>query len=122
LIQCCKNQLLSGRNIFVFRLSLIGYDNANEEIANTMMIYEGFTTNYDSHAFTSGEVGTVGVTVTYSGKTASFNVSVAAVPVAENTLHLSSDDFVSTSYAANNGEHTKPSVMLRAILSILLIR
>ncbi len=86
------------------------------------MIYEGFTTNYDSHAFTSGEVGTVGVTVTYSGKTASFNVSVAAVPVAENTLHLSSDDFVSTSYAANNGEHTKPSVMLRAILSILLIR
>jgi hypothetical protein len=87
-----------------------------------MMIYEGFTTNYDSHAFTSGEVGTVGVTVTYSGKTASFNVSVAAVPVAENTLHLSSDDFVSTSYAANNGEHTKPSVDASSDIKYLLIR
>lgn len=105
-----KTNYLVGETFSSSGLSLIGYDNANEEIANTMMIYEGFTTNYDSHAFTSGEVGTVGVTVTYSGKTASFNVSVAAVPVAENTLHLSSDDFVSTSYAANNGEHTKPSV------------
>lgn len=105
-----KTEYLVGETFSSSGLSLIGYDNANEEIANTMMIYEGFTTNYDSHAFTSGEVGTVGVTVTYSGKTASFNVSVAAVPVAENTLHLSSDDFVSTSYAANNGEHTKPSV------------
>jgi len=105
-----KTNYLVGETFSSLGLSLIGYDNANEEIANTMMIYEGFTTNYDSHAFTSGEVGTVGVTVTYSGKTASFNVSVAAVPVAENTLHLSSDDFVSTSYAANNGEHTKPSV------------
>lgn len=105
-----KTEYLVGETFSSSGLSLIGYDDANEEIANTMMIYEGFTTNYDSHAFTSGEVGTVGVTVTYSGKTASFNVSVAAVPVAENTLHLSSDDFVSTSYAANNGEHTKPSV------------
>ena len=104
-----KTEYLVGETFSSSGLSLIGYDNANEEIANTMMIYEGFTTNYDSHAFTSGEVGTVGVTVTYSGKTASFNVSVAAVPVAENTLHLSSDDFVSTSYAANNGEHTKVS-------------
>ena len=104
-----KTNYLVGETFSSSGLSLIGYDNANEEIANTMMIYEGFTTNYDSHAFTSGEVGTVGVTVTYSGKTASFNVSVAAVPVAENTLHLSSDDFVSTSYAANNGEHTKVS-------------
>lgn len=104
-----KTNYLVGETFSSLGLSLIGYDNANEEIANTMMIYEGFTTNYDSHAFTSGEVGTVGVTVTYSGKTASFNVSVAAVPVAENTLHLSSDDFVSTSYAANNGEHTKVS-------------
>jgi len=104
-----KTNYLVGETFTSSGLSLIGYDNANEEIANTMMIYEGFTTNYDSHAFTSGEVGTVGVTVTYSGKTASFNVSVAAVPVAENSLHLSSDDFVSTSYAANNGEHTKVS-------------
>ena len=104
-----KTNYLVGETFSSLGLSLIGYDNANEEIANTMMIYEGFTTNYDSHAFTSGEVGTVGVTVTYSGKTASFNVSVAAVPVAENSLHLSSDDFVSTSYAANNGEHTKVS-------------
>lgn len=104
-----KTNYLVGETFSSSGLSLIGYDNANEEIANTMMIYEGFTTNYDSHAFTSGEIGTVGVTVTYSGKTASFNVSVAAVPVAENTLHLSSDDFVSTSYAANNGEHTKVS-------------
>ena len=104
-----KTNYLVGETFSSLGLSLIGYDNANEEIANTMMIYEGFTTNYDSHAFTSGEVGTVGVTVTYSGKTASFNVSVAAVPMAENTLHLSSDDFVSTSYAANNGEHTKVS-------------
>ena len=104
-----KTNYLVGETFSSLGLSLIGYDNANEEIANTMMIYEGFTTNYDSHAFTSGEVGTVGVTVTYSGKTASFNVSVAAVPVAENTLHLSSDDFVSTSYVANNGEHTKVS-------------
>ena len=104
-----KTNYLVGETFSSSGLSLIGYDNANEEIANTMMIYEGFTTDYDSHAFTSGEVGTVGVTVTYSGKTASFNVSVAAVPVAENTLHLSSDDFVSTSYAANNGEHTKVS-------------
>jgi hypothetical protein len=104
-----KTNYLVGETFSSSGLSLIGYDNANEEIANTMMIYEGFTTNYDSHAFTSGEVGTVGVTVTYSGKTASFNVSVAAVTVAENTLHLSSDDFVSTSYAANNGEHTKVS-------------
>ena len=104
-----KTEYLVGETFSSLGLSLIGYDNANEEIANTMMIYEGFTTNYDSHAFTSGEVGTVGVTVTYSGKTASFNVSVAAVPVAENSLHLSSDDFVSTSYAANNGEHTKVS-------------
>ena len=104
-----KTNYLVGETFTSSGLSLIGYDNANEEIANMMMIYEGFTTNYDSHAFTSGEVGTVGVTVTYSGKTASFNVSVAAVPVAENSLHLSSDDFVSTSYAANNGEHTKVS-------------
>jgi len=104
-----KTNYLVGETFTSSGLSLIGYDNANEEIANMMMIYEGFTTNYDSHAFTSGEVGTVGVTVTYSGKTASFNVSVAAVPVAENSLHLSSDDFVSTSYAANNGEHTKAS-------------
>ncbi|MFA5422058.1 MAG: hypothetical protein WC344_04730 [Bacilli bacterium] len=92
-------------------LVLVGYDDENEEIANTTMYYSGFTTDYDSHVFTAEEIGIgITVTVTYSEKTTTFPVDVYAVPTSEYTLLLTgADDFNTTSYAANNGEHSKNS-------------
>jgi len=93
-------------------LSLIGYDGADEETANSTIYYSGWTTNYDDHVFVSDDIGTgKTVTVTYSGKTTTYTIDVTAVPTAEFTLKLTgADDFVTTSYAANNGAHEKSSV------------
>ena len=61
-------------------LTLIGYDAADENNANTQDITSGFTTNYDGHTFLVGEIGqqTVTVTHTSSGKTVPYNINVEA--------------------------------------------
>lgn len=105
-----KTSYLVGETFSSEGLSLIGYDGANEETANTITITDGFTTNYDNHVFVSGDVGTKPVTVTYQGKTTSFNILVESPPIVESNLKLHVDDFNTTSYAANNGEHEKVSI------------
>ena len=71
-------------------LILTGYDAANEATANTTTYSSGYTTNYDSHTFVAEDIGNKTVTVTYSGKTTTYTITIGAAP-----------DFVHT-YAENS--------------------
>ena len=58
-------------------LVLTGYDGANEATANTQTYSSGFTTDYDGHTFAPSDKGNgKTVTVTYSGKTATYSINV----------------------------------------------
>jgi len=58
---------------------------ATDTLSRTMAVNDGFTTNYDSHVFVPGDVGTVSVTVSYTHgavtKTTSYNITVLAAAV-----------------------------------------
>lgn len=58
-------------------LVLTGYDGANEATANSQTYYSGYTTNFDDHEFVVGDLGNKTVTVTYSGKTTTYGITVS---------------------------------------------
>lgn len=61
-------------------LILTGYDNANEASAVTQVYSSGYTTNFDGHEFLENELGAQTVTVTYSGKTTTYPITVTKAP------------------------------------------
>ena len=83
-------------------LVLTGYDAATEATANTQTYSSGYSTDYDSHTFVAGDVGTgKTVTVTYSGKTTTYTIDVEAA--ADIVLNTSNKPYTSTS-SSNTGE------------------
>ena len=61
-------------------LMLTGYDGADESTAVSQTYSSGYTTNFDGHEFTSDELGSQTVTVTYSGKTTTYPITVTKAP------------------------------------------
>ena len=61
-------------------LVLAGYDDENEATANVQTYSSGYTTDFDDRTFTNEDIGNKTVTVTYSGKTTTYEIAVVAGP------------------------------------------
>lgn len=93
-----KLSYLTGETFSSAGLVLTGYDGENEATAAQQTYYSGYTTDYDGHVFVRGDVGEKTVTVTYSGKTVTYTINVAASPDFVHT-YASNSVFGSTSYS-----------------------
>lgn len=79
-------------------LALTGYDGAVEASANTQSYTSGFTTDFDGHVFDENDIGEQTVTVTYSGKTATYSILVYDSP---DFVHTYSSNSIFGSTSAN---------------------
>ncbi|MFA5422061.1 MAG: Ig-like domain-containing protein [Bacilli bacterium] len=89
---------------------------ATDTLSRTMAVNDGFTTNYDSHVFVPGDVGTVSVTVSYTRgavtKTTSYNITVlAAAAYYHDFVAADAVEFTYVSSSANVTSTSEYKVM-----------